>query len=304
MLRFGVVGTGYWATRVHLPASIASDRVELVGIVGRDATRTKALADEWSVKSFGTAAELIAEVDVVGFAVPPQTQADLALEAARADKHLLLEKPVSTSITAARRLGAEVRKRNLATVVFASALFMAPTATWFDSMRAAGPWRFARIESISATMRDATNPFHGSAWRQKVGALWDTGPHGISTLCSVLGEVESVFATRGPGDMTALTLVHRSGAISSLVLCSDASTSGTLASSIFVGDSGVSSPPAISDWEAASRSAYVTALASIADQVEHGTVSSTSDLRFGLHVVEILDGAEKSLRSGVPTHLS
>jgi predicted dehydrogenase len=40
-LRFGVLGTGYWAQEAHATALAASDQADLVAIWGRDPARVK-----------------------------------------------------------------------------------------------------------------------------------------------------------------------------------------------------------------------------------------------------------------------
>jgi predicted dehydrogenase len=297
-LRFGVVGTGYWARQVHIPAAIASDRVELVGVFGRDEARLSETCATSGAEPFTCFDELVEQVDAIGFAIAPDAQAEFALTAARAGKHLLLEKPIATRLESARLLDEEVRSRNLAAVVFAAGLLMAPTAQWIDATRRQGPWNYARFENLSSTMEDATNPFFRSEWRRRLGALWDTGPHSLSTLCSVLGRVRTVSAAHGTDDLVVVTLGHDSGATSSLVVGSHASSAGSLWSSIVVGAAGIVSPPSIPDWKAASLTAYGTALTHLADQVEFGAAPHASDIGLGLHVVEILDAAEKSLRAG------
>jgi predicted dehydrogenase len=302
-IRLGIVGTGYWATHVHIPAALASDHVDLVGITGRDESRLAVLSLETSIRAFSSFDELLEQVDIVAFAIAPSAQAGLALTAARAGKHLMLEKPIATTLEAARRLEHEVSARGLAAIVFAAGLLMTPTAEWIEATRKLGPWNYARFESVSSTMRESTNPFYGSEWRRDAGALWDTGPHALSTLCAVLGRVRTVHATRGRDDLIALSLSHSTGAVSSLVVGSHTTSTGALSSSIITGDAGVVSPPAIPDWEAASLVAYGHALAHLSDQIERGATPHASNIGLGLHVVEILDAAERSLRSGTIARL-
>jgi predicted dehydrogenase len=301
-LRLGIVGTGYWATHVHIPAAMASDHVDLVGIAGRDESRLAVVGDATGIRAFASFDELLERVDAVAFAIAPSAQAGLALTAARAGKHLLLEKPIATTLEAAKLLEREMSSRGLAAIVFAAGLLMAPTSEWIEATRKLGPWDYARFESVSSTMRESSNPFFGSEWRRDAGALWDTGPHALSTLCAVLGRVTTVHATRGRDDLIALSLSHSSGALSSLVVGSHAGA-GALSSSVISGDAGVASPPAIPNWEAAALVAYGHALAHLSHQIERGAAPHASNIGLGLHVVEILDAAARSLQSGATERL-
>ena len=48
-LRFGVLGTGYWAQEAHASALAASDQAELVAVWGRDPARTDAVASRFGI---------------------------------------------------------------------------------------------------------------------------------------------------------------------------------------------------------------------------------------------------------------
>ena len=117
-LRMGVVGTGFWAESVHAAGAAAHPGVDLVGVWGRDPSKAAAVAEPHGARAYDDVDALLADVDLVTFAVPPQVQADLALRAAEAGKHLLLEKPVTTDLAAADRLVAAVEHSGVSTVVF------------------------------------------------------------------------------------------------------------------------------------------------------------------------------------------
>jgi predicted dehydrogenase len=89
-----VVGTGFGA-RVHVPALRAAG-FDVVGLVGRDAERTARRAERAGVEhAFGSLADALARDDVEGvtIAAPPYAHAPLTIEACRAGRHVLCEKP-------------------------------------------------------------------------------------------------------------------------------------------------------------------------------------------------------------------
>ena len=90
-MRFGLVGTGPWAGIAHGPGLVAADDVELTGVWGRNPERADALGTRLGVPAYDAFEALLAEVDAVAFAVPPEVQAELALVAAKAGRHLLLD---------------------------------------------------------------------------------------------------------------------------------------------------------------------------------------------------------------------
>ena len=107
-LRFGLVGTGFWAQITHAPGIVASSGGTLAAVWGRDPVATETLASNHGATPYEDFDAFLADVDAVAFSVPPDVQADLAVRAARAGKHLLLEKPIaldepSSSPTCSRR---------------------------------------------------------------------------------------------------------------------------------------------------------------------------------------------------------
>src|SRR5205809_701299 len=114
-MRFGLIGTGYWADAVHAAGIDAHPEAELGGVWGRDAVKAQALAERHSAQGYADVDELIAAVDAVAFSVPPDVQAELAVRAAEAGRALLLEKPLALTVEAAERIVGAARAP---TVVF------------------------------------------------------------------------------------------------------------------------------------------------------------------------------------------
>ena len=82
-------------------------------------------------------------VDGVAFAVPPDVQAPIAVAAARAGKHLLLEKPLATSDAGADELAEAVAGSGVASVVFFTLRFRAEVRAWLAEVTARGGWTAA-----------------------------------------------------------------------------------------------------------------------------------------------------------------
>lgn len=213
-MRFGVLGTGHWARAVHAAALAGHPSAELVGVWGRDLAKAKAVGAEFDVAGYADLDALLGDVDAVAIALPPDVQAPLAVRAAEAGKHLLLEKPIALDVAAADRVVSAVTAAGVASVVFFTFRFQAATSTWLEQaartrlLGGAGTW----IDSLVGT------PFGGSPWRQEHGALWDIGPHALSVLMPALGPVVSVQAGAGQRDIVHLVLTHSSGVASTVTL--------------------------------------------------------------------------------------
>src|SRR5262245_23929338 len=107
-LRFGLVGTGHWAHIAHAPALASTEGIELTAVWGRNPPAASALAASYGAVAHEEIEALLAAVDGVAFAVPPDVQAPIAAAAARAGKHLMLEKPLATSDAAVDELASAV----------------------------------------------------------------------------------------------------------------------------------------------------------------------------------------------------
>lgn len=216
-MRFGLVGTGYWAAEVHAPALAGAPDVELVGVWGRDAAKAADVVAPHDARAYDDVDALFADVDAVSFAVPPDVQASLAVRAAEAGCHLLLEKPVALDAGAAAAVVEACAAAGVASIVFLTSRFDPGIARWLEETAAESGWLGGQA-TLLAALDTPGNPFGDSPWRREHGALWDVGPHVLSLLLPVLGEVEAVRAARGPRDTVHLALRHTGGASSQLVL--------------------------------------------------------------------------------------
>lgn len=210
------MGTGYWAREVHAVGLAGHPDVELVGVWGRDQSKATDVAARHGTTAYADVDALFEAVDAVAFAVPPTVQAELALRAAVAGKHLLLEKPVATDLAAADRLLAAVEEAGVSTVVFFTDRFVPEREAWLQE-RLRGGALGARAEWL-ASLRTPDTPYATSIWRQQEGALWDVGPHALSALLPALGPVAEVGGARGFDDLVSIVLTHEGGATSTVQL--------------------------------------------------------------------------------------
>jgi predicted dehydrogenase len=126
-LRFGLVGTGYWARVAHARALASVPGIQFASVWGRNPEAAAAVAADHGISSHADFDAFLADVDGVAFSVPPDVQSELAVRAAQAGKHLLLEKPVAMTETAAEALVTAVRAAGVASVVSSPAAF-SPTS--------------------------------------------------------------------------------------------------------------------------------------------------------------------------------
>ncbi|RFU23482.1 Gfo/Idh/MocA family protein [Geodermatophilus marinus] len=288
-MRFGVLGTGYWAKHVHAAALAEHPTASLAGVWGRDPAKAEAVGAEFDVPGYDDLDALLDVVDAVAVAVPPDVQVGLAERAAAAGKHLLLEKPIALTPADADRVVTAVRDAGVASVVFFTFRFQAATQTWLTQ---AGRTRLAGGAGswLSAL---AGSPFD-SAWRRQHGALWDIGPHALSLLVPALGPVEAVQASAGLGDTVHLLLRHPRGVASTVTLSHTVAEMSTGIEFFVHGDAGRLVLLPQTDAAPAALSVAVDELAAAA--MTGGR--HPCDVGFGRDVVAVLAAAQQALETG------
>ena len=109
MIRYAVVGAGWISQEAFLPGVAQSGNSSIAAIVTGDLEKGAKLAAFHSVPQVvgyaGYDALLAsAAVDAVYIALPNSLHADYAIRAARAGKHIMVEKPLATSVAEAEAM--------------------------------------------------------------------------------------------------------------------------------------------------------------------------------------------------------
>lgn len=290
-MRIGLLGTGPWARMAHAPALSEHGELDFVGVWGRRTDAAKELADEHGTRAYDDVDALLADVDAVAVALPPAVQAGLAVRAARAGCHLLLDKPLAATVEEGRTVVEAVNSSGVASVVFFTTRFLAETEAWIGEQAGKEGWFTARAQWLGSVFT-SDSPFADSPWRREKGALWDVGPHALSVLLPVLGDVRRVAAAaHGPGDTVHLVLQHVGGASSTLTLSLTAPPAAAGAAVELRGAAGVTLLPESSEGA-------VPALVRAADALLAAARTGQPhpcDAAFGLRVTEILATADDLL---------
>jgi predicted dehydrogenase len=114
-IRTAIFGTGFMG-RVHLEAAQRVESVEAAGIFGRNHDATARLASGFSVpKATSDYRELLNDpaIDAVDICTPNAQHFSMAKEALEAGKHVLCEKPLTTTVAEAEELVALAARKKL-----------------------------------------------------------------------------------------------------------------------------------------------------------------------------------------------
>ncbi len=115
-LKFGIIGFGRYAERRLVPAFVQAEKAELVAISKRDPAYARRKAQAFNIPySFSDPAELVKHpaVEAVLVCSPPLYHREHALLAARAGKHVVVEKPLAAEAREVEEIIRVCRENNV-----------------------------------------------------------------------------------------------------------------------------------------------------------------------------------------------
>ena len=100
MIRVGIIGCGKIAQTRHIPEYLDNPNSEIVGYYDFNMERAQALAEKYGGRAYASAEELLADpaVDAVSVCVANNAHAQTSIDALKAGKHVLCEKPMATTL--------------------------------------------------------------------------------------------------------------------------------------------------------------------------------------------------------------
>jgi predicted dehydrogenase len=178
-LRIGLIGIGKIARDQHIPSLYADQAYELVACASRHATVE-------GVHNFPDLQSLLAgvpDIDCISIATPPQAHFAAALQALRAGKHVMLEKPPAATTREIALLAEEAARLGLT-------LYQTWHSREAASVDAAREW--ARERTITGgriTWKEDVYQWHpGQQWIWEPGGfgVFDPGINALSVLTEVM----------------------------------------------------------------------------------------------------------------------
>lgn len=196
-VRAAVIGTGFIGS-VHAEA-VRRAGGQLVGVLGSSPERATDPAARLGVRAYRGMAELLADdVDVVHIASPNHLHAEQAAELLRAGKHVICEKPLTTSVAEAQELCALAAESGLVNAICFNLRFY-PLIHQARSMVRAGDIGTPRLITGSY-LQDWLLLETDWNWRidAKGGgtrAVADIGSHWLDATSFIIGApIEAVYA--------------------------------------------------------------------------------------------------------------
>ncbi|WP_421723110.1 Gfo/Idh/MocA family protein [Bauldia sp.] len=202
-LGIGVIGLGMGATPHAKSLKDMSDRVTVRGVFARDRDRREAFAGKFGFPA-AESVDAIADdpdVDAVLLLTPPNARAELVDRLSATGKHILMEKPIERTTSAAEALVAQCEDRGVRLgLVFQQRL--RPNAEQLRALLADGG-----VGAIAAVRLEVPwwrpqagyydQPGRGSLERDGGGVLLSQAIHALDLMLSVTAPVTEVQAVTG-----------------------------------------------------------------------------------------------------------
>ncbi len=201
-LRLGLFGCGM-AACLHAAGAREAKNVRISCVCDADPVRATAFASKWGLDVKNSFDDMLADgdVDAVVVCVPSGLHARFAERALAAGKHVLIEKPVATTLEDAARIVELSRLTGLTVGVVAQLRGFADVK---KLKKAIDEKRFGRLTLMQLEMRYyrdaayyASSPWRGTLALDGGAALINQGIHGMDLIAWLFGEPLSVDARVG-----------------------------------------------------------------------------------------------------------
>ncbi|HEV3309101.1 MAG TPA: Gfo/Idh/MocA family oxidoreductase [Chloroflexota bacterium] len=188
-VRFGVIGAGYWGP--HLIRNLTEiPGCKLAAIADLSTERLDNLRPRYPYTTMTTNVQDLVhgDVDAVVIATPVNTHFDLASQALRAGKHVLVEKPLTKSAREAQEL-IRLADENHVVLMVGHTFEYNPAVLALKEIVDSGI--VGRVLYVDAARLNL------GQYRTDVNVLWDLAPHDVSIMNYILGAEPTHVSARG-----------------------------------------------------------------------------------------------------------
>lgn len=203
-LGFGIVGCGMGSETHAWCFARMKEEVDFVAVYGRSAEKAEAFREKWGAKrAYSSYEEFCAdpEIHVVVICVPNGLHRDFAVPAAKAGKHLVVEKPLDTTLEKGLEIARACRDSGVVLTGIYQMRFCEATSRIEEAIKAGRLGRLVHCDVLDKEFRDSSyygeEGNHWWAGRSDLaggGCLTTQSSHVLDLMHTFMGEVKSVFA--------------------------------------------------------------------------------------------------------------
>jgi predicted dehydrogenase len=187
MIRIGVVGAGIWGT-MHARAYAQNPLVELVGICDLDEERARKVAEENAIPKVFTDVDLLLDenLDGISVATPDDAHTAIVLKAAAKGIHILVEKPLATTVDECYAMLAAAEKDGVFLMVDWHNRWNPPIYSAWKSIQTG---ELGEVRYIYYRLSDSVYvPLKMLPWADQSTVMWFLGSHSLDTVCWMVGK--------------------------------------------------------------------------------------------------------------------
>lgn len=194
-LGVGIIGSGFMGKSYAETVARHLRNVRLAGVAG--GTRAPELAEKYGVPCFNSYQDLVAraDIDLVCVATPHAQHAEHALAAARAGKHLVIDKPMAHSVEACDAILDACAERGVKCTIMYT---MRNRVGYVKAKEEIDSGKLGRVLEIRTYQVVPDGLKYARGWQllpENLGFLFGHGIHNIDAVRALTGrEVRSVFA--------------------------------------------------------------------------------------------------------------
>lgn len=199
MLRTAICGAGHWGTRLIESVQGRSWKIRFVTAVTRDPAGKRALADRFGLALTSDYAAVLADasVDAVVLATPHSQHAAEIAAAAKAGKHVFVEKPFTLTRADAEAALAACEAAGITLAVGFNRRYAPAYVDMVQRIAAGAIGKVRHIEGqFSGPPSYQTEPgnWRANQTESPGGAITARGVHVVDSMVHIAGPVETVFA--------------------------------------------------------------------------------------------------------------
>jgi len=183
-LKVAVVGAGFVAQKRHIPAFLRLRRyVSLTAVCDLNYELAKEVAKKFGIpNAYSDLKEMLSkeQPDIVDVCTPPGAHAPVAIEAMEAGSHVLLEKPMASSLADCDKMIEAAKRNNVKLSVVHNQRFYPPVLKAEELVKSGIVGELTGMRILSLTPRKEYL-IHEKHWIHKLpgGIIGETGPHVI-----------------------------------------------------------------------------------------------------------------------------
>ena len=190
MIRVAVIGAGYWGPNL-LRNFVSCGDTQVIAVCDKDRKRLdKVLAPYPGVEGMENVDALLAraDIDAVAIATPVHTHAPLGLQALRAGKHVLVEKPMAASTRQAEELLDAAQEAGRVLMVDHTFIYSGPVRKMKEILDAGDLGDLYYVDSVRINL---------GLFQHDVNVVWDLAPHDLSIMDFLIGRLPRSLSAFG-----------------------------------------------------------------------------------------------------------